>query len=334
MRRTLFSLAAGLVAGALGPAADLSSARAAPPPAFDRTLLPASTLVLRATPGAGARDGGLYAVVLDAGGETRWLVRLAPDGTVERLARAPRAECLAVDDERVYWVGDDGVQAVARTGGDVETLAGRDASLVEGNPDPSPWAIALDGDDVYFSLDGGIGRVPKHGGPAQLLAGGAGAMLVGVDAAEVFWLEPRRGARGGSFVATPKRGGPARRIEADLPEVLAVVLEDDAIDWLGATPGTAAIHRTSKEGGRDEVLVGDVPTYYARGGRVLAAGGGALYWLDYPQGLHGPMRVRGRRGSDGAVVTLAEAFPPANKLLVDDRRIYWAQEGVRAIERP
>ncbi|HEY6461703.1 MAG TPA: hypothetical protein VIY73_16160, partial [Polyangiaceae bacterium] len=80
----------------------------------------------------------------------------------------------------------------------------------------------------------------------------------------------------------------------------------------------------------DVVVAADVPTYYPR---VLAAAGGALLWLDYPQGLHGPMRVRGERGG-AAAVTLAEAFPPANEILVDDRHVYWAQEGLRAIARP
>jgi hypothetical protein len=328
LRRALFPLVTALATGALGPVLHAPTARAAPPPAFDLTLLPVSTLVLRAA----ADASGVYACTLDSDGETRWLVRRTADGAIDRLVRSPRIERIALDDERVYWVGDAGVQAVPKAGGDVETLAGRDANLVAGSPDPSPWALAVDADDVYFSIDGGLGRVPKRGGEAQLLAGGERATLVGVDAAEVFWLEADRDVRSWSLVATPKRGGSSRRIEAGLPDVLAAVLEDDAVAWLGATerPGVGALHRTAKDTGDDAVVARDVPTYYPH---VLAAAGGALLWLDYPHGLHGPMRVRGERGS-AAPVTLAEAFPPANEILVDDRYVYWAQEGLRAIARP
>jgi hypothetical protein len=291
-------------------------------------VMPASTLVLR-----GAADAsGVYAYTYDAANDTRWLVHRGRDGAVEPLARWPHIAQMTLGATSVYWVGDDGVQSVPKQGGDVQTLAGRDASLVMGNPEPAPWAIAVDGDDVFFSLDDGVGRVPRSGGPAQLLAGGAGATLVGVDVAEVFWLEPERDETW-DLVATPRRGGPARRIEAGLPRVLAAVLDEDAIDWIGATarPGIGAVHRTSKESGVDRTVAEDVPTYY---GHVLAQDGAALYWLDYPSGLHGPMRLRAALESGGEAVTLAEAFPVANKLWVDDLRVYWAQNGVRAVPRP
>jgi hypothetical protein len=73
-----------------------------------------------------------------------------------------------------------------------------------------------------------------------------------------------------------------------------------------------------------------VPTYY---GQVLAVAGGSLFWLEYPSGLHGPMRVRTMPRDGGAVTTLAEPFPTANKILLDAHTVYWAQEGIGAVGR-
>jgi hypothetical protein len=79
-------------------------------------------------------------------------------------------------------------------------------------------------------------------------------------------------------------------------------------------------------------LTADVPVYYDR---VLAVDGASLFWLEYPHGLHGPMRIRTMPKSGGAApATLAEAFPTANKLLLDGGHVYWAQDGVCAIASP
>ena len=78
-------------------------------------------------------------------------------------------------------------------------------------------------------------------------------------------------------------------------------------------------------------LAVDVPVYYDH---VLAVDGSSLFWLEYPNGLHGPMRVRTIPKSGGAAPeTLAEPFPTANKLLLDEGHVYWAQEGVRSVVR-
>jgi hypothetical protein len=328
MRPSSLPVLLSLAAGTAGPALDAAVAHAAPPPSTDVSVLPASTLVLRAA----ADASGVYAYTLDEARGERSLVHRESDGSLRVLARSPHIEQMALDATRVTWVGEDGVQAVPKAGGDVVTLAGRDASLMMGNPEPAPWAVALDGDDVFFSLDDGVGRVPKGGGEAQLLAGGKGATLVGVDAGEVFWLEPERDATW-DLIATPRRGGAARRIEAGLPRVLAAVLDETAVDWMGATdrPSTGTVHRTQKDTGADRTIAEEVPTYYDR---ALAQDGAAVYWLEYPDGLHGPMRVRAALEAGGPAVTLAEPFPVANKLFVDDQRIYWAQQGVHAIARP
>ena len=326
--RALFMLVAFVVGGTAGPVDAPAIARAAPPPSTDMPILPPASLVLRSAVDA----SGVYAYTYEADREARWLLRRRLDGAIDALASSLHIEQLALDQDRVYWVGQDGVQAIGKHGGPVQTLAGRDASLIPGTTDPGRWAIAVDGDDVYFSLDDGVGRIGKDGGPAQLLAGGAGATLVGVDPAEVSWLEPEHDGTW-DLVATPRRGGPSRRVLAGLPSVMTMVLDEEGIYWLAATerPAIGAIHRAARDGSAAVTLVDDVPLYYEH---VLALGGPALFWLEYPSGLHGPMRVRAMVKGGGTPVTVAESFPPADKIFVDDHRVYWAQQGIRAIPRP
>jgi len=333
LRRSRFLVACLLAAGAVGPAVRAPIARAAPPDAVVR-LQPSSSLVLRAA----ADESGFYAYVLDAETGTRSLVRRRPDGVSETLARSPRVEQLAVDDERVYWVGEDGVQAIAKAGGPVESLAPRDWTLIHPTADPARWSLAVEGDDVFFSLDDGIGRVSKRGGGAELLAGaptGRGAAVVGVDEDEVWWLEllPAEGdePQTTDVLATPRAGGASRRLLTGLTCVRAVVVDADGVYWLGGTEGRGAIHRASKTTGDVVTLAVDVPVYYDR---VLEVDGASLFWLEYPNGLHGPMRVRTMpKGGGAAPETLAEPFPTANKLLLDDGHVYWAQEGVGSVSR-
>jgi hypothetical protein len=296
-------------------------------------VLPPSTCVLRAA----ADASGVYAYVYDGERGPRSLLRRRPGGRIQTLADAPRIEQLALDDERVFWVGEDGVQSVAKRGGPVQNVAPRDMSLIPPAPNATRWSLVLDGDDVYFTLDDAVGRVSKRGGPAQLLASGPGATVVGVDAAEVWWLDEEASGSSGeptdALRATPRYGGASRRVGASMSGVLAMTADEENVYWLGETerPGRGAILRTSKSTGDVSTLVPDVPTYY---GHVLALAGAGLFWLEYPSGLHGPMRVREVPRRGGAPVTLAEPFPPANKLLVDGHHAYWAQDGVRAVALP
>jgi hypothetical protein len=307
-------LAACFLAGTFGPAApsraEAPASVAAPP------------LVLRAV----ADASGVYATVYDAEAGERSLVRFDTGGAMTVLVRSPRVERLALDGERVYWVGEDGVQSVSKQGGRVRDLAPRDWTLLPKDNEPTRWAVAVDAEGVYFSIDGGVGRVPKQGGEAELLASGADAMLFAVDDAEVWWL----GAH--DVVATPKRGGPSRRVLAGVTGVLAAVADDDALYVLAETErrGVGTIARAAKATGEAVTLARDVPTYYAN---VLAVDGESLFWLEYPSGLHGPMRVRTMPRRGGAAVTLAEPFPPANELLVDPARVTWAQDGLRSVAR-
>ena len=254
------------------------------------------------------------------------------------LASSARIERLALDEQRVYWVGEDGVQSVAKTGGPVESLAPRDWTLIPRSTEPARWSLAVAGDDVFFSLDDAVGRVPRQGGPSELLAGvptGRGATLVGVDAADVWWLEVVPGhddePESADLLATPREGGDSRRVLTGLTGVRGIVVDDEGVYWLGGTEGRGAIHRASKSTGDVVTLAVDVPLYYDR---VLEVDGPSLLWLEYPSGLHGPMRVRTAPKSGGAAPeTLAEPFPVANELLLDEGHVYWAQDGVRSIPR-
>jgi hypothetical protein len=108
-----------------------------------------------------------------------------------------------------------------------------------------------------------------------------------------------------------------------------MVVDADGVYWLGGTEDRGAIHRASKATGDVVTLAADVPVYYDR---VLDVAGGSLFWLDYPHGLHGPMRVRTMPKSGGAApATIAEAFPTANKLLLTEGRVTWAQEGAESV---
>jgi hypothetical protein len=332
-----------LLAGAAGPAADASLAQAAPPVAATSAdaetasvtlaVLPSTSVVLRAA----ADASGVYACVYDQEHRVRSLVVRHPDGVVETLASAS-IEQFAIDEDRVYWIGEDGVQAVDKRGGAVQTLAARDTSLLLGAPPDTRPAIALDPTDVYFSIDDGVGRVPKRGGDAQFLAGAVGATLVGVDSADAWWLEPVLGGGKDPTLndvhATPKHGGKSRLVLDDVPGVLAMTVDDDGVYWLGETQhhGHGALQRASARTGETVKLVDDVPTYYG-GGHVLALAGASLFWLEYPEGLHGAMRVRAVPKDGGPAATVVEPFPPANQVFVDRERVYWAQDGIRAVAR-
>jgi hypothetical protein len=332
MRGGGFLLVVVLAAGAVGPVAHADVARAAPPAtdaAFTQ-VLPSSSLVLRAA----ADASGVYAYVLDGEAGLRSLVRRRADGAVTTLANAPRIEQLALDDERVYWVGEDGVQAVAKAGGPVESLAPRDWTLIRRVTSPAQWSL----DDVFFSIDDGIGRVAKLGGEAELLAdvpSGRGATVVGVDDDEVWWIELVPAGdepQTTDVLATPRGGGASRRVLTGLTGLQAIVVDADGVYWLGGTEGRGAIHGASKTTGDSVTLAVDVPVYYDR---VLEVAGASLFWLDYPHGLHGPMRVRTMpKGGGSAPETIAEPFPVANKLLLDDGHVYWAQDGARSIATP
>jgi hypothetical protein len=326
MRRAAILVAWLVAGGALGPAWLPAAARAAPQ---REATLPRSVLVMRAV----ADAGGVFACVVGDDGGPRTLVRVAEDGRTVPLAPSVRIEEMALDRERVYWVGVDGVLAVARAGGPVEPLAARDWSLLAADSDPSRWGIALDGRDVYFSIDDAVGLVSKDGSAARRLDGAPGAMLVGVDADDVWWLEKvleDDDSTSQTLWATPKRGGASRTVLAGLTRVLSGIVGDDGAFLLRETerPGRGEIARVDKRTREITAVATDVALYYSH---ALSAKDGWLYWLDYPDGLHGPTRLRAAPDRGGDATTLGSFFPPANRLVIGGDWVYAFGEGLHAI---
>lgn len=295
-------------------------------------LLPRSALVLRA-----AADGaGVIACVAGDDGGSRALVRLGNDGRAVTLAPAVRVEEMAIDRERVYWVGTDGVLAVPRAGGPVAPLAGRDWSLLAADSDASRWSIAVDGRDVYFSIDDAVGLVSTDGGEAQRLDGAPGAMLVGVDDDDVWWLEKvleDDDSTSQTLWATPRRGGASRSVRAGMARVLSVIVGDGGVFLLSETerPGQGVIERIDERTHETTPVATDVALYAPH---VLSAEGGWLYWLDYPDGLHGPTRLHAAPERGGDATTVGSLFPPASRLVVGGDALYAFGEGLHAIARP
>jgi hypothetical protein len=315
--------------GALGPAWLPGAARAAPQQG--EATLPRSVLVMRAA----ADAGGVFACVAGDDGGARALVRVAENGRATTLAPSVRIEEMALDRERIYWVGADGVLSVARAGGPIEPLAARDWSLLAADSDPSRWAIAVDGRDIYFSIDDAVGLVSRDGGEARRLDGAPGAMLVGVDADDAWWLEKvleDDDSTSQTLWATPKRGGASRNVLAGLTRVLSAIVADDGVFLLRETarPGRGEIARVDKRTREITAVTTDVALYYAH---VLSARDGSLYWLDYPDGLHGPTHLRTAPERGGDATTVGSFFPPANRLVVGGDWVYAFGEGLHAIAR-
>lgn len=294
-------------------------------------MLARSVLVMRAA----ADAGGVVACIAPDDGGPRALVRVGERGRTVTLATPVRVDEMALDRERVYWVGADGVLSVARAGGPVQPLAARDWSLLAADSDASRWSIALDGRDVYFSIDDAVGLVSKDGGEARRLDGAPGAMLVGVDAHDAWWLEKvleDDDSTSQTLWATPKRGGASRRVLEGLKRVLSVVVASDAVFLLRETerPGRGEIVRADARTREMTQVATDVALYYPR---VLGARDGEIYWLDYPDGLHGPTRLRAAPERGGDATTLGSFFPPASRFVIGGDRVYAFGEGLHAIAR-
>jgi hypothetical protein len=128
-----------------------------------------------------------------------------------------------------------------------------------------------------------------------------------------------------------------------LTRVLSVVVDAGGVFVLRETerPERGEILRADARTGNLTRMQGEIPLYYAH---VLAARGGSLYWLEYPDGLHGPTLLRamseggagaggrGAGGDGGDAATLASFFPPASRLAVGGARVYAFGEGLRALD--
>lgn len=143
-------------------------------------------------------------------------------GSVEQIAETNSSiPLMAVDERRVYFVGDDSIQSVPIGGGRIETLA-RDYA----NP---AMSIAADRDAVYVAAGGEVRRIPKSGGTASVLYKAQIILAVRVDNGFVYASRNLAYARGGvaetaAIVRVATSGGKAE-VLADLsqsPQYLAV----------------------------------------------------------------------------------------------------------------
>jgi hypothetical protein len=132
--------------------------------------------------------------------------------------------------------------------------------------------------------------------------------------------------------ATPKRGGASRSVLEGLTRVLSAIVGDDGVFLLRETdrPGRGEIARVDKRTREITAVSTDVALYYPH---ALSAQDGSLYWLDYPDGLHGPTRLRSAPERGGDATTVGSLFPPANRLVAGGDWVYAFGEGLHAIAR-
>ena len=143
-------------------------------------------------------------------------------GAVTKIAEtdssSPR---MAIDDRRIYFIGDGSIQSVPIGGGRIETLA-RD------NANPA-MSIAADRDAVYFAAGGEVRRVPKNGGAVSVLYKAQIVLAVRVENGFVYASRNLAFAGGkvaetAAIVRIPITGGTAEVLAAlsESPQAMAV----------------------------------------------------------------------------------------------------------------
>jgi hypothetical protein len=143
-------------------------------------------------------------------------------GAITRIAETDSSNPrMAIDDRRVYFIGEGSIQSVPIAGGRIATLARDDA-----NP---AMSIAQDRDAIYFAAGREFRRVPKRGGAVSVLY--KARIVLGVQVANGFVYASRNLAfeRGGiaetaAMVRIPASGGNAEVIAAlaESPQYMAV----------------------------------------------------------------------------------------------------------------
>jgi hypothetical protein len=160
-------------------------------------------------------------------------------GAIRKITETESSNPLmAIDDRRVYFVGDGSIQSVPIDGGPVRTLA-RDAA----NP---AMSIAADRDAIYFAAGGEVRRVPKSGGAVSVVYKARIVLKVRVQDGFVYASRNLAFDRGGiaetaAIVRIPTSGGHA--------EVLASPSEspqDMAVDRAGVYVLLSSLGEKSK----------------------------------------------------------------------------------------
>jgi hypothetical protein len=250
-----------------------------------------------------ASDGAnLYAATWNSTGSSIVGIPVS-GGAAITFASATNANCIAVDDESVYWTSLHEVVKVAKAGGTPVTLASVDYIIA-----PSPNAIALDATDVYWSTNDIVARVSKAGGPAvtllstmfeqqafdpvycHLLALSNASLLVadalvGPDGGAEIWsadAEARTWSRDAEAqiwsmpIAGPVPPPPTALVTGGNPFLVAAGSND--VFWMGSRPLT--VNETPNHGGATTTLA--VPLANGVSDFALASDG-TLYWLTNDQ---------------------------------------------------
>jgi len=250
---------------------------------------------------AGSRDGASTdgtpgSIGCDAG--------IASAACVAQVVPTSFASVLAVDDKNVYW-GSQGqtgassfIMAAPRKGGAVVTLA-----------QASPASMAADGTALYWTdqIQNGVFRIPAQGGEVVTLTPTSEGGCLALDDTNVYWVSAT------SVNRVAKAGGEVTTLVSNGQNLTGVVAQPPAVYW---TQDQGIVQ--SIDGGHPEALLADAggrwPSYgysIGTGCRVLAAGGGAVYFgleSTASQYTLGAVSVSG--GSPWTVLSLA-TFPRA-----------------------
>jgi hypothetical protein len=143
-------------------------------------------------------------------------------GAIKKITETESSDpIMAIDDRRIYFVGEGSIQSVPVDGGRIETLARDDA-----NP---AMSIAADRDAIYFAAGGEVRRVPKTGGAVSVVYRARIVLKVRVQNGLVYASRNLAFDRGGiaetaAIVRIPSSGGNAEVIMApsESPQDMAV----------------------------------------------------------------------------------------------------------------
>ncbi|GAB4190131.1 MAG: hypothetical protein OHK0022_02720 [Roseiflexaceae bacterium] len=279
-------LGADLLAGEARPVA-LAVGQASP-----RTLATTAESVYWVTSGAGnlinrlpkaggdaqtlvTEPGGVRGIAADTSG-LYWtsagaVRRLPPGGEPAILAGGQSSPgALAIDEESVYWMNQDGtVNRVSKSGGSSTPLAsGQDGLAI---------TLAVDGSDLFWVSRGVVTRVPKNGGATVALAQLDARLTwrLALDGNNIYlagYPEPNSGATEGVLLRLPKAGGATEQLYKGPERPLAVAVAGGQVYW---STEAGMIYRSPTSGGGPVLVVAgqDIPG-------SLAADQDGVYWAN------------------------------------------------------
>ncbi len=216
---------------------------------------------------------------------------------------------IATDGSNVYWTNGMGgsVMKVAVDGGSATVLAsGQD----------SPESIALDATYVYWNASSSLMRVAKAGGTPSEAAFAYGGNAIGVDAANVYWVEG--GSPTGSIWKTPIGSGPQSALAGDQDGPAGFATDASNVYWTTYYGGT--VMSVPKAGGTPTTLASGLESPV-----TVAVDSTTAYWGNAVGGsvLSVPL-------SGGGTTLLASGQDTPYVIAVDGTNVYWLTAGKTA----